>query len=126
MRGGVGWLRSACCRDGDPPVQAETLHESGRTRVTRLFLPGRTVILKEPLGPDAVGRLEHERAMLERLGGVDGVAQLVDAPRYPDSIVVADVGGTSMATLAKPPAVDDLSGSRWRWRGPSPGCTGAG
>ena len=96
--------------DGDPPVQAETLHESGRTRVTRLFLPGRTVILKEPLGPDAVGRLEHERAMLERLGGVDGVAQLVDAPRYPDSIVLADVGGTSMATLAKPPAVDDLIG----------------
>ena len=94
--------------DGDPPVRTETLHESGRTRVTRLFLAGRTVIRKEPLGPDAVGRLEHERAMLERLRGVDGVAQVVDAPRYPDSIVLADVGGTSMAALVKPLAVDDL------------------
>ena len=94
--------------DGDPPVRAETLHESGRTRVTRLFLPGRTVIRKEPLGPDAVGRLEHERAMLERLRGVDGVAQVVDAPRYSDSIVLADVGGTSTVALVKPLAVDDL------------------
>jgi hypothetical protein len=24
----------------DPPVKAETVHQSGRTRVTRLFLPG--------------------------------------------------------------------------------------
>ena len=94
--------------DGDPPVRTETLHESGRTRVTRLFLAGRTVIRKEPLGPDAFGRLEHERAMLGRLRGVDGVAQVVDAPRYPDSIVLADVGGTSMAALVKPLAVDDL------------------
>jgi hypothetical protein len=94
--------------DGDPPVRAETLHESGRTRVTRLFLPGRTVIRKQPLGPDAVGRLEHERAKLERLRGLDGVAQVVDAPQYPDSIVLADVGGTSTAALVKPLAVDDL------------------
>ena len=94
--------------DGDPPVRAETVHESGRTRVTRLFLAGRTVIRKEPLGPDAFGRLEHERAILGRLRGVDGVAQVVDAPRYPDSIVLADVGGTSMAALVKPLAVDDL------------------
>jgi serine/threonine protein kinase len=94
--------------DGDPPLRVETLHESGRTRVTRLFLPGRTVIHKQPLGPDAVERLEHERAMLERLRGLDGVAQVVDAPRYPDSIVLADVGGTSTAARVKPLAVDDL------------------
>jgi len=36
----------------DPPVRAEVVHESERTRVTRLFFPGRTVIRKEPLGPD--------------------------------------------------------------------------
>ena len=48
--------------------------------------------------------------MLERLRGVAGVAQLVDAPRYPGSIVLADAGGTSLAGLAKPLAVDELIG----------------
>ena len=35
----------------DPPIRAEVVHESERTRVSRLFLPGGTVIRKEPLGP---------------------------------------------------------------------------
>ena len=48
--------------------------------------------------------------MLERLRGCGGVAQLVEAPRYPGSVVVEDVGGTSLAGLAKPLAVDDLIG----------------
>ncbi|MCU1663775.1 MAG: serine/threonine protein kinase, partial [Pseudonocardia sp.] len=94
----------------DPPVRAELLHESRRTRVTRVFLPGRTAVRKEPLGPAAQRRLRHERAMLERLRGVEGVAQLLEAPRYPGSLVLADVGGTSLAGLAKPLAVDDLIG----------------
>ncbi|QRP42727.1 hypothetical protein [Amycolatopsis sp. FDAARGOS 1241] len=50
--------------------------------MSRLFLAGRTVIRKELLGPDAERRLRHERAMLERLRGVAGVAQL-EAPPYP-------------------------------------------
>ncbi|MCU1651287.1 MAG: serine/threonine protein kinase, partial [Pseudonocardia sp.] len=44
----------------DPPVGAEVVHESQRTRVTRLFLPGGTVIRKQPLGADAPRRLRHE------------------------------------------------------------------
>jgi hypothetical protein len=60
--------------------------------MTRLFLAGRTVIRKQPLGSDAVGRLQHERRS-ERLRGLDGVVQVVDRPRYPDWIVLADVGG---------------------------------
>ena len=95
-------------RDRNPPVRAEILHESERTRVKRLFLPGRTVVQKEPLGPDAERRLRHELAMLERLRGVPGVAQLVQAPRYRGSIVVEDVAGTSLAGQATPLAVDDL------------------
>ena len=95
----------------DPPAPAEVLlHECARTRVTRLFLPGRTVIRKEPLGPDADRRLRHELAMLQRLRGVAGVAQLVEAPRYPGSIVLADAGGTSLAGRAKPLDVDELIG----------------
>ena len=94
----------------DPPVRAEVVHESARTRVTRLFLPGRTVIRKEPLGPDADRRLRHEAAMLERLRGVKGVAQLAQAPRYPGSVVLDDAGGASLAGLARPLAAGELTG----------------
>jgi hypothetical protein len=67
-------------RGRDPPVRAEIVHQSERTRVTRLFFAGRTVIRKEPLGPDAQRRLRHELVMLERLRGVEGVVQLGEAP----------------------------------------------
>ncbi|MEN3265502.1 AAA family ATPase, partial [Pseudonocardia sp.] len=94
----------------DPPVRADVLHESERTRVTRLFSDGRTVIRKEPLGPDAPRRLRHERAILERLRGIAGVAQLVEAPHYPGSIVLADIDGTSLVRLSTPLDVDELIG----------------
>src|SRR5262245_19888474 len=87
---------------------AETVHESERTRVVRLFLPGRTVISKEPLGPDAERRQRHEVAMLEGLRNVPGIAQLARGPQYPGSVTMADVDGTSLAELAKPLAADDL------------------
>ncbi|MGH3380216.1 MAG: AAA family ATPase [Actinoallomurus sp.] len=63
---------------------------------------------KEPLGPDAQRRLTNELAFLERLSGVEGVARLAEVPRHPESIVLADVGGTSLAGLAKPLPVDDV------------------
>ena len=90
------------------PGRAAVVHESGRTRVTRVFLSGRTVIRKEPLGGAAPGRLRHEIAMLRRLRDVVGVVPLLEAPRYPGSIVLADAGGMSLAGLAKPVAVDEL------------------
>jgi len=68
----------------------------------------RSVIRKQPLGPGAERRLRQEAAILERLRGVEGVAQVVEAPRYPESIVLADVGGVSLAGLAKPRAAEDL------------------
>ncbi|MEN3264515.1 hypothetical protein, partial [Pseudonocardia sp.] len=64
-------------------IRGEILHESERTRVTRLSFAGCTGVRKEPLGPDAQRRLQHELAMLERLRGVVGVAQLLDAPPRP-------------------------------------------
>ena len=94
----------------DPPGRGEIVHESEHTRITRLSVAGRTVIRKEPLGPDAQRRVQHESAILERLRGVAGVAQLVEAPRRPGSIMMADVGDTSLAGLAKPPAAGDLIG----------------
>ena len=94
----------------DPSIRAEVVHESERTRVTRLFLAERTVIRKEPLGPDAERRLRHEAAILDRLRGVAGLAQLAEAPRYPGSIVLEDAGGTSLASPRPPPAAADLIG----------------
>jgi len=93
----------------DAPVRAEIVHESGRTRITRVFLAGGTVIRKEPLGPDAARRLQHEAAMLERLRGVAGVVQLAEAPRFPGPMVLEDVGGTNLAGMGTPLTVDDLA-----------------
>jgi serine/threonine protein kinase len=86
------------------------LHESERTRVTRLFLAGGTVIRKEPLGADSPRRLRHELGLLGRLRGVVGVAQLLDVPTFPDSVVLADVGGISLAEVPTPLDVDELIG----------------
>ena len=94
----------------DRPVSAEIVHESGRTRITRLVVPGGTVIRKEPLEPDAERRVRHEIAMLERLRGVAGVAQLAGSPRYPGSVVLADHGETNLAGMTKPLAAEDLTG----------------
>src|ERR1700733_985994 len=101
----------AALRPGpDPSVRVEVVDFSERTRVTRLFLAGRTVIRKEPLGPDAERRVRHEVAMLERLRGVAGVAQLAEERQYPGSVVLADAGEASLAGLAKPLPVDNLVG----------------
>ena len=93
-----------------PPVRDEVLHESDRTCITRVFLPGHEVIRKEPLGPDGQRRLQHELGFLERLRGAIGVAQLLDEPRYPGSITLADGGRESLAQIVKPLADDDLIG----------------
>ena len=92
-----------------PPARTEVLlHESARTRVTRVSVPGAAVVRKEPRGPDAERRLRHERAILERLRGVAGLAQLVETPSYSGSVVLADAGETTLAELAMPLAVDEL------------------
>lgn len=100
MGGAGGW---------DPPRQTELVHESARTRVTRLRYERGTVIRKEPLGPDAGRRLALETAMLGRLRGVEGLAQLADAPRQPGAVMLADAGRTNLAALATPLAADDLT-----------------
>src|ERR1700722_18634009 len=94
----------------DSPVPPEIVHESGRTRVTRLFLPEGTVIRKEPLGPDGGRRVRRETAVLRRLHGVAGGAQLAGTPEYPGSVVLADAGRISLASETKPLAVDELTG----------------
>lgn len=90
---------------GDPPAdgtRTELLHECDRSRVVRLFLADRSVIVKQPLGPDADRRAKHETAIMHRLRGVDGVAQLADAPAYRDAVVMVDVDGTALDRRGMP------------------------
>jgi signal transduction histidine kinase len=94
--------------DRGKSVRAEMVRETPRSRVTRLSTAGRTVIRKEFSGPEAPRRLRHELGVLERLRGVVGVAQLLDEPRNPGSITLADAGQTSLAESLKPLALDDL------------------
>jgi signal transduction histidine kinase len=95
----------------EPPGPATVVHAGPRTRVTRVVLDGQTVIRKEPLGSDADRRLRQELAMLQRLRGVAGVAQLAEeAPPDGGSVVLADAGDLSLARLATPLAVEDLVG----------------
>src|SRR5215813_10946417 len=103
----LAWRYQMAAGSENAPVRAEIVRESNRTRVSRLFLNGRTVVRKEPLGPNTEQRLRHETAMLERLRGIAGIAQLAEAPRYPESIVLADAGAVNLARLAKPLAADD-------------------
>src|SRR6187551_1060862 len=94
----------------DPPLRIEAVREGAQTQVTRLYFPGRTVIRKQLLGPDAERRLRREVGILQRLRGVEGVTQLVDRPRYGDSLVLTDAGSTTLAALATPLAADELLG----------------
>src|SRR2546427_6197631 len=70
----------------------ELLYQSDHTRVFRLHLTNRRqhVICKEPLGADALGRLRHERRMLERLAGIAGVPQLAKGGAPANSIALED------------------------------------
>ena len=94
----------------DALPQIEVLHQSDRARIVRVRLPGLVVVRKEPLGADAERRARHELAILERLRGLEGVAQLVDAPsaRSDGSIVLADAGDATLRDLPKPLAVEEL------------------
>lgn len=108
------------CSDGmplnrDPPLvlRTELLHESERTRVSRLATTAGSVIRKEPLGPGAQRRLGHEVEILKHLSDVEGVVHLADpAPLCPGSLLLADVGGMALSEWGvpwKPAALVDLA-----------------
>ncbi|MEV0453980.1 diguanylate cyclase [Catellatospora methionotrophica] len=85
---------------GGPPFDAdrvEMLHDSVRTWAYRLRLPAnRSVVVKQPRGPDALKRLKHEASILRRLRGAQGVAQLVPEPVIEGALVLQDAGGTTL------------------------------
>src|SRR5690349_10505126 len=80
-------------------AQEELLYQSERTRVTRVLDAGAPVIRKEFLGPDAPRRLRRERAALERLAGVPGVAQL--GPQTSGHLLLQDVRGAPLPAAGR-------------------------
>ncbi|GGN34939.1 signal transduction histidine kinase/predicted ATPase [Actinoplanes campanulatus] len=76
----------------------ESLYLSDRTQVTRHISPaGPGVVCKHAAGPGAAHRIEHERAVLEKLAGLPGVPRpAAHQPRR--TLVMQDDGG------APPPA----------------------
>jgi hypothetical protein len=74
----------------------EFLWESERTRIVRRFLPSGSVIVKSALGPAAAARTRHEKAMLERLAGVPGVAKLVAGTSVTNELALHDVPGVTL------------------------------
>ena len=90
----------------------EQLYESARTVVVRLYLAGGTksVIHKAPRGPGAQKRLGHERAVLERLAGVEGVVRLAAAEWPSEGMLLEDSGAVPLSTTISrgPMAVTDL------------------
>ncbi|MCK9903579.1 diguanylate cyclase [Frankia sp. Cpl3] len=102
---------SECVTSGrNLPVipRIELLHESERTRVTRLMFPGESVVRKEFLGPLAGRRSRHEMEILERLSGIEGIVQLAArrVPLCPGVLLMADVGGAALSswTVSRDPA----------------------
>jgi hypothetical protein len=108
-------------------TQIEVLRQTARARIARFRLPGLVVIRKEPLGPDAERRVRHEIAMLERLRGLEGVAQLVDAPsaRSESSIVLADAGAATLRDCPNRSRSTSCSRSHRPWPARSRACTAA-
>jgi hypothetical protein len=77
----------------------EILYESATTRVVRAGNAGQRLVRKEPLGPDAFNRLQHERQMLARLAGIQGIAQLAQSPA--EALVFPDCGGRTLARVLR-------------------------
>ncbi|MCK9894471.1 diguanylate cyclase [Frankia sp. AgB32] len=91
--------------DPDPAVvlRTERVHESARSRVTRLVLSTHTVIRKEALAAGGPQRSRHEAEILDRLTGVEGVAQPAAGPDQDDNaILLADVGGPALSERTTP------------------------
>ncbi|ADP81353.1 diguanylate cyclase [Pseudofrankia inefficax] len=89
--------------DPPDPVVTEVLHESERTRVTRVVSRTGSVIKKEFLGPAAQARLLREVEFLKRLRGVEGVAQLASGSEPgPESFLLVDVHGTALSGRTVP------------------------
>jgi serine/threonine protein kinase len=101
MPDGVGVDDRPDRRDANGGSAEELVYESERTRVTRgSGVDGVAgVVYKTSLGSDAVQRVRHETAILERLTGLPGIPQLAGEATDPTTLWLVDTGGYSLAEL---------------------------
>jgi diguanylate cyclase (GGDEF)-like protein len=88
--------------DRDAGVEARTVvHQSDRSIVYRCHAASleRKVIRKQPRGPAAAARLLHERRILERLAGIDGVPALAADAAIEHTLTFEDDGAVPLLTL---------------------------
>jgi len=80
----------------------EILYRSERTLIIRRRVPGhgRCVVLKQAIGAEAIRRLRHETAILERLDKVDGVVKIARIPPQANTLALQDVDGVPLSQLA--------------------------
>jgi diguanylate cyclase (GGDEF)-like protein len=99
-------------RASEPFEGDEVLYEGQRSVVTRRRAAGQaaSVILKRGIGAEAVRRLQHERAILQRLSSVEGVARPSPGEWDDDTLALVDDAGVvlSSAVLAGRMPFDDL------------------
>lgn len=85
------------------------LYQSSRTVVMRLAHHdgAGTVIRKEGTGEGSLGRIRHERDVLDRLAGVSGITVPTgDEYEDPSSILMVDVGGVPVSSAVQPGNLD--------------------
>nr|WP_221383210.1 diguanylate cyclase [Actinoplanes polyasparticus] len=77
------------------------LLDGERTRVERVANPGGgRAIRKRALGPDAAARIAHERTILRRLAGTEGIATLMAIqPESPVELLLSDAGELDLALV---------------------------
>ncbi|HVZ45077.1 MAG TPA: AAA family ATPase [Ramlibacter sp.] len=76
----------------------DCLHESATTRVLRFVdASGASLVCKEYLGAGAIRRFTHERDMLSRLAGIEGVVQLAAVSPRADLLPMRDAGADTLA-----------------------------
>jgi predicted ATPase/signal transduction histidine kinase len=73
------------------------IYESITTRISRQHGPG--LVFKESFGPDAALRQSHEKALLLRLAGLKGIAQLQPDSCLPGALALHDFGGGPLDEL---------------------------
>jgi serine/threonine protein kinase len=82
--------------------EEKILFRSELTRVFRREAPGYAgIIVKQMLGPNAGERLRHERRILERLVGLEGVPRLVPGCFAPQAFAMEDTRSVPLAALLR-------------------------
>jgi diguanylate cyclase (GGDEF)-like protein len=87
--------------DRHASIETRTIiHQSDRSLVYRCHFPnlGRMVICKQPRGPVAIARLLHEKRILERLAGIEGVPALAVDAATEGLLIFEDDGGVPLHT----------------------------